>query len=229
MNYQKIYNDLVLKAKSKNRIKLKIDDPDFVYYENHHIVPKSLKGSDDEENKVLLTAREHLIAHKLLIKIYPSALQLIRALWIMSNILLKNKKIRKIGAREYERLRVEFRNDCSLRMSGENNPFFGKKFSKEASAKISEAGRNRIFTDEEKKRRSERQTGRKYTEESKKKMSDTQRRLLANPERKANHSKAMKSLSILKCPHCGFESRSHGNLKRWHLDNCKQNISITKM
>ena len=39
------------------------------YYESHHIIPKSIGGSDINSNLVLLTYREHIIAHYLLIKI----------------------------------------------------------------------------------------------------------------------------------------------------------------
>lgn len=38
------------------------------YFETHHIIPKSLGGSDDKLNLVELTAREHFIVHKLLVK-----------------------------------------------------------------------------------------------------------------------------------------------------------------
>ena len=41
------------------------------YYENHHIVPKSFGGSDDSTNLVLLTYRQHFIAHLLLAKAFP--------------------------------------------------------------------------------------------------------------------------------------------------------------
>lgn len=37
-----------------------------VYSEKHHIIPKSFGGLDDESNLVVLTAREHFIAHLLL-------------------------------------------------------------------------------------------------------------------------------------------------------------------
>ena len=40
------------------------------YVERHHIIPKSEGGSDEPDNLVNLTAREHYIAHKLLAKIY---------------------------------------------------------------------------------------------------------------------------------------------------------------
>lgn len=38
------------------------------YTERHHIIPRSLGGSDDPENLVNLTPREHFICHLLLIK-----------------------------------------------------------------------------------------------------------------------------------------------------------------
>lgn len=39
------------------------------YFEKHHILPKSLGGDDSEDNLVKLTAKEHIFAHKILIKI----------------------------------------------------------------------------------------------------------------------------------------------------------------
>ena len=47
MNYQKIYDDLISKAKSENRKKYK-----GVYYEKHHIIPRCLRGKDDNNKKV---------------------------------------------------------------------------------------------------------------------------------------------------------------------------------
>ena len=40
------------------------------YTENHHIIPKSLGGTDTAENLVRLSPREHFIAHLLLARIY---------------------------------------------------------------------------------------------------------------------------------------------------------------
>jgi|APSaa5957512622_1039677.scaffolds.fasta_scaffold12291_1 predicted nucleic acid binding AN1-type Zn finger protein len=53
--YYKIIND----AKDKSNRS---------YTETHHILPKSLGGSNDLDNKVKLTAREHFVVHKLLVK-----------------------------------------------------------------------------------------------------------------------------------------------------------------
>lgn len=38
------------------------------YHERHHIMPKCMGGTNDEENLIDLYAREHYIAHELLAK-----------------------------------------------------------------------------------------------------------------------------------------------------------------
>lgn len=77
MNYKRIYSMIMLSAKSKNRNK-----KEGVYYESHHVIPdfmffnRSRKGPhghlpgspNDATNKVLLTPREHFLAHLLLYK-----------------------------------------------------------------------------------------------------------------------------------------------------------------
>jgi hypothetical protein len=62
--YTIIYYALIERAQSANRSKT-----DGIYYESHHIIPKSLGGNDRKTNLVLLTAREHLVAHLLLARI----------------------------------------------------------------------------------------------------------------------------------------------------------------
>jgi hypothetical protein len=44
MNYEKIYNQIIEKARAENRIK-----GTSVYYEKHYIVPKCLGGSNKKE------------------------------------------------------------------------------------------------------------------------------------------------------------------------------------
>ena len=80
MNYQNIYNNLIINAKSEYRIKY-----NGTYYEKHHILPKCLGGDNSFNNLVLLTAKEHYIAHKLLILIYPKNKGLIFAFWRLSS------------------------------------------------------------------------------------------------------------------------------------------------
>ena len=68
MNYQKIYDDLISRAFARDSIE--------GYTEKHHIVPKCMGGTDDKENIAVLTAREHYVAHLLLVKIYPESIKL---------------------------------------------------------------------------------------------------------------------------------------------------------
>ena len=82
------------------------------YTESHHILPKSLGGSDDKNNITHLTAREHFICHWLLIKIYKEG----EAHWKMLNAIrimrAENAKqtrySNKITARVYNNLKEEY-------------------------------------------------------------------------------------------------------------------------
>src|SRR5574343_164206 len=74
--YYKTYCSLINSAKNKNRIKYTGE-----YLETHHIIPKSLNGTDDKENLVLLTAREHYLAHKLLCK-FSNSIKMVYAFWM---------------------------------------------------------------------------------------------------------------------------------------------------
>lgn len=69
MNYMKIYNDLVSHAKSQIL-------PENTYVERHHIIMKSLGGSNNKSNLVTFTARQHYIAHLLLYKHYKQEMLL---------------------------------------------------------------------------------------------------------------------------------------------------------
>lgn len=58
--YTKIYNSIIDNALSRSYIE--------GYTEMHHIIPKSLGGSNDSSNLVRLTPREHFVCHWLLVK-----------------------------------------------------------------------------------------------------------------------------------------------------------------
>ena len=120
MDYQKIYNQLI-----KKRLTDSLSKKD-CYCETHHIIPRSEGGSDDDDNKVNLTAREHYIAHLLLAKIYNDY----KMLYAWNMMLCKNssqKRNFKYNNRIYGKLKEEFGKKISERMSGENHPNYGKK------------------------------------------------------------------------------------------------------
>jgi len=97
MNYKKIHDKIIERAKDRN-----IEG----YTEKHHIIPKCMGGTDDTENLVELTAREHFVVHKLLCEIYPDENGLRYALWMMANV-VGNGQYRDyiIGSWEYARLK----------------------------------------------------------------------------------------------------------------------------
>lgn len=51
-----------------DRTRLESRDKSSAYYECHHIIPRSMGGTNSLKNRVLLTAREHFICHLLLTK-----------------------------------------------------------------------------------------------------------------------------------------------------------------
>lgn len=77
MNYLNIYNSLIDKAKDN------VFNSD-EYFETHHIIPKGMDGSDDTNNLVKMTARQHFVAHWLLFRIYPTNKQIAAAFHIIA-------------------------------------------------------------------------------------------------------------------------------------------------
>ena len=59
--YTQIYYSIINRAKEQNRVKLDI-------HQTHHIIPKSIGGTDNASNLVNLTYKEHRVCHCLLIK-----------------------------------------------------------------------------------------------------------------------------------------------------------------
>jgi hypothetical protein len=91
MDYRKIYNSLIKKA-----LERPIDKN--IYYEKHHILPKSKGGSNAKSNLVYLTGREHFVAHMLLAYIYGGGMWAAAKMMKVSN---KNQS-RKLNSRLYE-------------------------------------------------------------------------------------------------------------------------------
>lgn len=95
--YTSYYNFIVDNAKIQNRNK-----NDGNYYENHHIIPRSIGGNNDKENMVLLSFREHFLCHWLLTKMVSgdNVFKMNAAFYRMSTSSKFNT--RKIGSRQFE-------------------------------------------------------------------------------------------------------------------------------
>ena len=94
--YTTWYNNIVTAAQSRTQI--------ITYVEVHHIVPRSLGGTDDPTNLVKLTAKEHFVCHLLLTKMVTgsSKRSMCYALWGMCNQKNKYQKRHTVSSRSYQ-------------------------------------------------------------------------------------------------------------------------------
>ena len=185
MNYQKVYDQIIDRAKTRQ-----IEG----YVEKHHIIPKCLGGNNEQGNLVKLTAREHFICHMLLCEMYPNSDKLKQALWLMSiGKQSKNVKI-KINGRIYQKLKENIsiinriqqlnKKDSEETKRKKSINKIGKKQSLETILKRSSSLKGRIHSDESNKKRSEalkniprpyiseKLKGNKHSEKTKQKMSE---------------------------------------------------------
>lgn len=120
MNYHKLYNSII-----QNRKQNAIEG----YTETHHIIPRSLGGTNDKENLVDLTAREHFICHLLLTKIYPEGsvewIKMTKAFMCMLFRQNANQE-RYLNSRWYSFYRQKFSKAQSINQKGSGNSQYGK-------------------------------------------------------------------------------------------------------
>lgn len=114
MDYSNHYSLLIFRAKNRKLNPLE-------YYEKHHIIPKCLGGSDDNDNIVLLTGREHFIAHQLLVRIHLNNHSLIRAANMMCSF---NELMNRSQNRLYDWLRKQLI-EVLKSQTGDKNSQFG--------------------------------------------------------------------------------------------------------
>lgn len=126
MDYKKHYQNLIYSR--KNRMLVEGE-----YYEKHHIIPKCLDGDDSEENLVVLTAREHYVAHWLLAKINPNIWKLKFAFYQMSRMNGKNNRV--ISSLQYARAKKYYSEGCKQRAK-EWNPGRTENSRKKASKRM---------------------------------------------------------------------------------------------
>ncbi len=158
MDHQKIYDSIIENARKQNRIKYA-----GIYYENHHIIPKCLNGSDKQYNRILLSAREHFVCHKLLTYIYKENYKIISAFNLM---IFMNKRKYGITSRDYEYVRELY----AKTPIDEETRQKRKKIihTKEWNNKISKTLKNHLVLDKTRQKISSSNLGRIYGEEARK-------------------------------------------------------------
>ena len=199
------------------------------YVERHHIIPKSLGGSNEKENLVPLTAREHFICHWLLTKMVDNTnnrMRMLNAFWSMAR---KNQcQLRyEISGRKYEILKkaiTEARSHFNI----------GNKFAK---GYVRTADHNRKIVESRSWYTRSENTNRKQSETMKEKYASqeyvhagkTYEDIYGKEEAeiRKNNLKGPRgprknppgSQELITCPHCG-KTGGISNMKRYHFDNC---------
>ncbi len=211
--YTNWYNSIVSRAQSRIL-------HNSIYTEKHHVIPKSLNGSNDISNIAILTPREHFICHLLLTKMVVGPHR--RSMWYASYMMCKGSNRYKPNARTYEKLKQNM-----IAANKERpGPNLGKTFSAEARANMSAASKGvpkglftkehidnmrKPKTEEHKQNLSTARLGKswgyKHTDDTKAKMSNWQSGI---PKEK------------VKCKFCNKETSVLNHIK-WHGNKCKDN------
>ena len=94
------------------------------YTEKHHIIPRSLGGSDSKENLVALTAREHFICHLLLTKMTLgiSKRKMLSSVFYLTGKGKADRNNRIKSSRLYENLRIQLSKFVSEQKRGCTQP-----------------------------------------------------------------------------------------------------------
>lgn len=135
--YCRIYYKIINGAKLK----------EYSVFEIHHIIPKSLGGTNCKGNLIKLSLKEHYICHQLLVKMTSGQQQkkMEKALYLMS----KKHGFKVVSSSAYEKLKLEFYKSCKgpkkwteagkkklheigKQRVGEKNGFYGKRHSEKA-------------------------------------------------------------------------------------------------
>jgi hypothetical protein len=173
MNYLKVYCNLIRKAQQRQVVE--------GYTERHHIFPISIFGKNDKI--VILTGREHYIAHALLERIYLKRYGLRnnkthKMIW--AHLIMKGKN-KYYNSHLYEAVKQRHSIISSELLKGHSVSeetrakisYHSRNRSEETLRKIGEASKGRKHTEEYKKYMSQVLKGRKKSEETRRKMSES--------------------------------------------------------
>lgn len=120
--YYHWYISIIQKAISEQRKKQRY------IHETHHIIPRSMGGSNDNSNTVVLTHKEHFVCHHLLTKFTENVdrSKMIFAFWNMINKWGRKHTDYKINSRTYAQLREEVAQLISKNNKGKSYPVTDK-------------------------------------------------------------------------------------------------------
>lgn len=236
--YTKWYYSIIYRAKSR------VVDQE-KYYEKHHIIPKSLGGSNLKDNLVKLFPREHFICHLLLIKMTTGLHKnkMSFALHIMSRKTKKHQRDYKISSKIYEFIKKNHIRALSERPHCHKGKSYEEIYGKKRADEIKNKLKNITRTQESNDKRSAKLKGKKLpprsanhcaklsfirSEENKSKLSEKRKGVSwgnHSDEHRLNMSERQKGIPqpTTTCVHCNKEisKMAHG---KYHGDKCKMKI-----
>jgi len=165
----------------------KINPPPIgTYTEKHHIIPKSMGGSNKKENLVKLIPRAHYLAHYMLWKAYGNR----EMAWA---IIMMNGRCKKtyLKSKLYEKNRIKMSNVMG-------NSRKGKKLSIEVRKKMSAAHVGKVGSVETRKKMSNSKKGKNNPNYGKERPIET-RKKMSNSKKGKNHPNYGKKTSIETC------------------------------
>ncbi len=203
------------------------------YTELHHIIPQSMGGSNDKENLVDLTAREHFICHWLLIKMTEGK-DRSKMLYALNGMKAENKYQQryhtKITARVYEKYRIEHAHNHSETMKGKPAWNKGRKLEGIELEEHIERTRNRTVDLDKRamgqQKRIAKVTGRKDSDEAKLKKSLALKGKLKGPmseEEKIKRSVKQKGVAKVKTHGANVANAVLGNISI-NKDNTEKKV-----
>ena len=169
--YTRWYYNIIDRAITR---KLSMD----IYKETHHVIPRCLGGSDNTDNLVDLTAREHFICHWLLTKMVANKKEKYQMWNAFSCMLYREKPGQeryKVSSRVFDSIKSAGSKIKSARFKGANNPMYGrrgnlsphygKKQSEDHLAKLIESRKGVVRTLESRAKQGASMKGRKQSSE----------------------------------------------------------------
>lgn len=181
----------------------------FGYVEKHHIVPKSIVPNN---NVVSLTARQHYIAHLLLIKcVNPTYRK--KMLYAITAMKMRTAKNIKFNSRLFEQLKIEANIQRSIALKGRTH-------TQDAKEKIKAKRALQVISNETKNKMSIAHKGRKQPPQAIEKTRAAHLGSKRSEVTKQRLRESRKNYPRLTCEHCGKITVTV-NYNRWHGDNCK--------
>ncbi len=175
MNYKKIYDDLMQSRLLMKEARISARKTG-EYFEAHHIVPASMGGDGKRtdyrhSNIVILTAREHYIAHALLFLIYRTR-EMITSFHLFCTIKNGKNYNYKVSARMYEflkqeRSRIGVSDETKIKMSVKLK---GRTVSEETKEKLRKSHTGKKLSEIHRLNMSKSRTGKTHSEETKEKL-----------------------------------------------------------